>query len=428
MSNYFFGLDFGTSNSVLGYPSNGEVEIIDIDRSGLQKKIMRSVLYFDERNRVFTGEEAIRRYLEDDAIGRYMQSLKKFLPSPMSISTEIDRKMYRLDDLIAILLRRIREVGQRETGKDVARVVLGRPVFFSGNESEDKLAQKRLLSAAKKAGFQEIHFELEPIAAALAFESTLSEGEEKVVLVGDFGGGTSDFAVVKISGDGWKKKLDRWSDVLAVAGTNIGGDNFDSRIMEMKITPYFGRDAKISSPMRSGETFTVPRWIIAQLCAWHMIPFLKSKKNREAIRNQTRLAVTEDRHLLENLEVLVDYNYGFRLFQAIEKAKCELSEKEKSRIVFSQYQLEIDELITLQEFENFVGSDIEKLEECVNEAVSQSGISKPEIDAVFLTGGSSQIPLIRKFFIDQFGPEKIREANAFTSVAYGLSLTARKYQ
>jgi hypothetical chaperone protein len=278
MNKRFFGLDFGTSNSVLSRPCDGQAEIINIERYGEQKKIMRSVLYFDEENGVFTGEEAINRYIEDGAVGRYMQSLKKFLPSSFAISTEIDRRIYRLDDLIAILLRRIREAGQRETGEEVSRVVMGRPVSFSNNETEDNLAQKRLLSAAKKAGFQEIHFELEPIAAALAFESSLSKGEERIVLVGDFGGGTSDFAVVKISGDDWKKKADRRDDVLAVAGMNIGGDTFDSRIMEIKITPYFGSDARISSPMRSGEAFTVPRWIIAQLCAWHMIPFLRGKK------------------------------------------------------------------------------------------------------------------------------------------------------
>lgn len=424
-----FGLDFGTSNSALSVCKNGEISIVKIDPLNRLGNTMCSILFFDGERNAFVGEDALIHYVDEGEEGRYMQSLKKFLPDFSFRSTDVYGQSIKLEELISIILSRIKREGERQIGKEVNEVIMGRPVFFSKDQKTDQLAQTRLLSAAQLAGFKTIHFELEPIAAALTFETLLSGNEEKIVLVGDFGGGTSDFTVMKMTGGKWKSKADRQSDILAVEGIGIGGDTFDSRIMAFKITPHFGRDAKIHFVMssRKNDFDRMPFWIMENICQWHIIPQMRSLKNRESIRNIRRRVSFQDRHLVENLEVLIDFNYGLLLFQSIEKAKFELSKKDKARVVFDQYKLSIREKITRKEFEAVISADIEEIKKCVDSAVHQSGLEASQIDSVFLTGGSSQIPIIRNIFEAKFGGGKIRAADAFTSVAYGLGLAAIKY-
>jgi hypothetical chaperone protein len=174
--NTIFGLDFGTTNSALSINNGGQVEVIDIDEHNTSGKTLRSVIYFNEEDNVFIGQQAIQNYVNDGATGRFMQSIKSFLPSNQFDYTYINRRRYELEDLIAIILRRIKKKGEEYAGHEVSSVILGRPVVFSKNAEADKLAEKRLREAAEKAGFRNIQFQLEPIAAAFAFERTLKEG------------------------------------------------------------------------------------------------------------------------------------------------------------------------------------------------------------------------------------------------------------
>lgn len=424
MPESWVGLDFGTSNSAISLNHNGEIYVVNVDR--FTGKTMRSVLYFDLEKNVFIGEEAILKYIENGAIGRYMQSIKSFLPSTIFDHTNINRKLYKLDDLISIILSKLRYETEIKANCDIKNVVLGRPVVFSTEPEQDNLAQDRLLSAAQKAGFKNICFEYEPIAAALAYEATLKFGETKIGFVGDFGGGTSDFAVVRLIGGAWQQDRNRNDHVLSVGGVKIGGDIFDSRIMSRKITKYFGRDARVKY-IFSNDFHHVPYWIMENLSSWHIIPLLRDRKSRESIRNIKRHVLAEDRYLIENLEKLVDYNYGLELFRAIEKAKIELSTKIESKIIFYEDDIEIEENIKRDEFEKIIAEDVEDIQECIDSVIASSGIRYDGIDVVILTGGSSSIPIINKLFKKMFGEEKIREIDAFTSVANGLGLSSMKY-
>src|SRR3954447_22817591 len=187
-----FGIDFGTTNSALSVYRNGKVEVVPVDESAAL--LMRSVLYFDEDREIHVGREAISRYVEDGATGRFMQSIKTFLPNSSFISTEVFGKRYGIEDLVALVLTELKARGEAYVGCAVDRVVLGRPVVFSPDPAKDALAEQRLEKAARKAGFRQIWFQYEPVAAALTFEETLPAGQEKIVFIGDFGGGTSDFS------------------------------------------------------------------------------------------------------------------------------------------------------------------------------------------------------------------------------------------
>jgi hypothetical chaperone protein len=418
--NTIFGLDFGTTNSALSINNGGQVEVIDIDEHNTSGKTLRSVIYFNEEDNVFIGQQAIQNYVNDGATGRFMQSIKSFLPSNQFDYTYINRRRYELEDLIAIILRRIKKKGEEYAGHEVSSVILGRPVVFSKNAEADKLAEKRLREAAEKAGFRNIQFQLEPIAAAFAFERTLKEGEEKKVLIGDFGGGTSDFTILKAKGGSAHKTSNRSKDVLAVGGVYIGGDIFDSKLMWSKVAKHFGKDAKFKS--MTDQWIEIPTSITFKLRNWHLIPQLRDNKIREYLRSITQYA--DDRQAIENLYNLIEDNYGFMLFQAIEKAKIDLSFYDNSQIVFKEYDLLIKEAINRVELEGIIAEEVEDISKCVDFILRDAGMTEKEIDAVFITGGSSHIPCIKRIFVEKFGEEKIQQRDAFTSVAYGLGLSS----
>lgn len=411
-----FGIDFGTTNSALSIYRNEQVEIVNIDELNPNSSLMRSVLYFNEDNEIFAGHQAINNYVGEGAAGRFMQSIKTFLPNRSFESTEIFGKKYGIDDLVAIILRKIKARGEAYVGCQVDSVVLGRPVVFSEDPEKDALAERRLENAARKAGFRNIWFQLEPVAAALAFEESLPADTEKLVLIGDFGGGTSDFTVIRVKGGAFAR-ADRRSDVLSLGGVYTAGDKFDSQIMWDKIAKYFGRGVKYKG-MGKEELFDIPHSLIYTLCQWHRIPLLRARKTREQIRLIKHAAT--DRVAIENLEHLISDNYGFFLFQSIEKAKCELSQLERTTISFKERDLVITEEITRAEFESINAENLSRIANCIDEVIARSGITHSKIDTVFLTGGTSRIPMIRNLFVERFGSEKLENRDAFTSVVHGL--------
>jgi len=411
-----FGIDFGTTNSALSIYRNGKVEVVSIDELNANSSLMRSVLYFNEESEIFAGHEAINHYVNEGAAGRFMQSIKTFLPNRSFESTEVFGKKYGIDDLVAIILRKIKAKGEAYVGCRVDSVVLGRPVLFSEDAEKDALAQNRLEAAARKAGFKKIWFQFEPVAAALSYEETLAAGVEKAVLIGDFGGGTSDFTVIRVKGGDFAR-ADRRSDVLSLGGVYTAGDKFDSQIMWDKIAKYFGRGVKYKG-MGKEEVFDIPHSLIYTLCQWHRIPLLRARKTREQIRLIKHAAT--DRKAIENLEHLITDNYGFFLFQSIEKAKCELSHLDLTRINFEERDLSISEAISKEEFESINAENFARIANCIDEVVARSGLKHGEIDTVFLTGGTSRIPFIRNLFLERFGAEKLENRDAFTSVVHGL--------
>lgn len=420
-----FGLDFGTVNSALAVNVGGSIELVNIDKFNNSGKTLKSVIYFDpEEKKFYVGQQAVNHYIDNDAWGRYVQSAKTFLSDKSFEYTEIGGKIYKLDQLIAIILKNIKEKGQEYLGKELNRVVLGRPVVFSTDIEREKLAVERLLSAARIAGFEDVHLQYEPIAAALAFESTLPQDEEKIILVGDFGGGTSDFTVVRARGGRHQKRNDRKSDILGLSGVYVGGDDFDSSLMWNKVAYYFGKDVRVRALM-SDFDLPVSSMILNNLKKWHLIPQLRLPSTTNLLREIKYQADKPD--LIENLEKLVEENYGYMLFQLIEKVKCELSSLPTSVINLNELFLKIKEDVSRDEFENFIAADIEKIEVCIEEAIYQAGIAYEDVDVVFLTGGSSHVPIIKRIFSEKFGGEKINQTNAFTSVACGLGISGNLY-
>ncbi len=413
------GLDFGTTNSALALYENSKVRVVNINNEMSDENTLRSVLLMNKNKESLIGQCAVSQYVKTGGKGcRFLQSLKTFLPDIGFTGTTIFGKRFDIDDLIALILKEIKRIGEQSAGRSVNQVVLGRPVFFSKDPAHDQLAENRLKSAAIKAGFTDICFEYEPIAATLAYIEKMVDKEE-IVLMGDFGGGTSDFTIMRLKSDMLTTNEEKRKRILSMGGVYVGGDTFDSRIMWEKGTPHFGRH--LTSQDIKGTALPVPLWIMYTLCEWHMIPFLRDQKTLEIIREIKR--TTDTPKLIENLEYLVHENKGFSFFQAIEEAKTKLSTLEKTTINYCDKHIHIEEPITRSEFETFIAKDIDAISKCVVGTLNEASITKSEIDKVLLTGGSSFVPAVQRVFKEMFGEQKIIHLDAFTSVAHGLALS-----
>lgn len=418
-----FGLDFGTSNSVLSTVHDGVVQVVDIDPKSESPKTLKSVIFFDEEGNICVGQEAIDQYLTyRGSYGRLMQSIKTHLPDKSFVEACIFGKWFYVEELIAILLKEIKHQGEQHVGHNVDSVVLGRPVVFSGDKERDALAEKRLHDAAIRTGFRHIEFLFEPVAATLAYESTLPKGKEQLVLMADFGGGTSDFVVMRLcGGSSWKGEKGK-DAILSVGGVSIGGDSFDSLIMKHKLRKYFGEGAHYRG--MSEQVLDVPTSLVDLACNWRTTSSLKTPRVIASIREVKRS--TDNQEALQNLETLIAENLSYMLSRAVESAKCTLSGVENSYIEFLEKGIIINESITEKEFSKFGYESVVQLKECLNDTLCKAGVRDKDIDLVLLTGGTSFIPVVRNIFLEKFDSKKVFPIDAFTSVGYGLGLYAKK--
>ncbi|AKF79600.1 hypothetical chaperone protein [Myxococcus fulvus] len=405
------GLDFGTSNTAAALPDG---TVLSLQPHTSEPRLYRSVMFFpDDEREIYTGADAINRYLEDNT-GRFIQSVKSFLHSSSFRATQVKGRTFTIEDLVAILLRRVREAAGAHMGTPPEAVVLGRPAVFTPDPDADALAQKRLHRAAELAGFQHIEFLIEPIAAALAYEAQLTRDE--LVLVADFGAGTTDLTLMRL-GPSRRGAKDRRPDVVGSTGVRIGGDRFDAEIMRHKLLPRFGAGSTYRVRGLSDKRLPIPQHIMAKLLSWHEMSFIREKSTQELLN--TMMETSDKPAEIEALHDLVVDNLGYRLFRAIEAAKVRLSRDDVATIDFEEARINLHEPITRAEFDAFSKPLLDELEQCTQGLLSRHPEAE-HIDAVFLTGGSSQIPAVRQLYVRRFGEERVRTADAFTSVAEGL--------
>ncbi len=420
MNNLVYGIDFGTTNSAIAFLNSNGVDFVTHGND--QKKIIPSVLFFPEgRKECYLGEEALSKYFGESMDGRLMQSIKSTLPLKWLQGTQINGKFRRIEDLVALILADLKRKADIQTGENVKKAVIGRPAVFSEDDEKEECAKTRLLLAAQKAGFEEIHFQIEPIAAALFYELSLTNSE--LVLVADFGGGTSDFTLMKLSPDNLQKN-DRQADILGTSGVSIAGDKLDSAIMWNKLVKYFGADITWTT-WEQKQPLGMPVHIMRSICDWRQIAFLRESKQRRNISKIGYLA--NDPDAVARLEALIDENLGFSLFRSIEKAKTGLSDKPEEIVDFHQSIIDISECITREEFNWMITPEIEAIDSCLEKFLSGLHIAKSEISSVFTTGGTAYVPRIKEFLKQKFGEEKMRPGDAFISVASGLALSSKLF-
>lgn len=413
MSRYIYGIDFGTTNSA--------ISIIDTSSNKIVKTYSESSLIFfpqlkNARSSLsyFVGKQAIEKYVENNMQGRFMKSLKRVLPRSGFKETRVYNRKFKAEDLVCIILKYLKEKADSFVGEDIRKAVFGRPVVFDEDPEKDQLAQNRLLKAAKLAGFEQIAFQMEPIAAAFTYERLISRDE--LVLVADLGGGTSDFTLMKLSPSKLKMP-DRKEDIIGQGGIYIGGDNFDSSIMWNKGTYHFGRGLTYKD---FETTVEVPRSFYHNICSWEKMNFFDSLKLQNALDKFYFL--TDKNPRFKNLVDLIRNNLGYAVFQQVEKAKVNLSEREHVNFEFTHNGIGFEEPISIEEFSTeIIGEDLNKIRSYLLDFLQKSGVSPEEIDTVFMTGGTSMVKPIRDFMIKLFEKKAIKSGDNFNSVANGLA-------
>jgi len=412
------GIDFGTTNSALALASpDGAVRLA---RFG-GETTYGSILYFDEHDsaargtlRVVAGPEAIQSYLSAKAPGRLIQSMKSYLASALFNQTQILGETFSLEELIGIFLRSLRKSAEAQFGELGSTLVVGRPVHFSGTKEhkDDDFAEGRLRAAFANAGFTKVSFLPEPVAAAYKYQRQLDHDE--LVLIADFGGGTSDFSLVRL-------EAESGAVVIGNDGVGIAGDTFDSKLVRNLVAPMLGLGSQYRSQF--GKVLPVPNWLYEHLERWHYLSFLKTRKNMELLR-QIRFQALEPRKINALID-LVDHDLGYRLYQSTERTKCALSEDNRAVFHFDDAAVTIDEAVARVEFEQWIAPQVSQIGACVDRLLNNCHIASQDVDAIFMTGGSSFVPAIRKIFAQKFGAATpIRTGQEFTSVAEGLAIHA----
>ena len=450
MSVLRYGLDFGTSNSSIALADGGRVRLLPIDPSAPDPSVAPTVLFIARGGGISIGHEAVREFVarnagreivrkrvntgkiisthygdefvqfdaDVDAPGRFFQSLKSFLRDSSFDGTKVFDRSYTLEELIAAFLTVVKARADAAAGRDVRAVSMGRPVHFSDDGTRDDAAQARLLRAAQLAGFADVRFMYEPIGAALEYEAGLAR--EELAIVFDFGGGTLDFSVIRL-GPARRAHADRRADILAVGGVVIGGNTLDEDIMERRLLEYFG--SRIAARTLSGNTVSYPQWLLGLLRSWHTIQLLNERGTTKFLR-EFRAIAKYNRDEVDALLCLVQRNYGWELFEEIERVKIALSARTDAELQFVREAIRIREPLSRRSFERLIAPRLNAIEEALNRTLADAQVEPEDIDVVLRTGGSSQIPAVQAMLERKFGAAKVYKQDVFTSIVSGLALAA----
>ena len=435
------GIDFGTSNSGVAVFDGQKVRLLPVDPKNVLPEVIKTVLYITKDYRTYLGQEAVETYYRDNVNrqrrfvkqwageieyrgsdmfymrdifvyvdelkpGRLLQYLKTALRKDGYQGTQIFERYYSVGDLAKTYLSLLRQRAEDVLGETIDAVTLGRPVKFSEHPEQDHKAQEILRQAAHEAGFKEVDFELEPVAAALYYEQRMTKPQN--VIIFDFGGGTLDIAVMRL-GDAKSRK------VYASGGVDIAGSDFDRTIIEKRMLQHFGFGKVKHHPEIMQMIQAIPDWMA--------LPELGTPINKNILEKAIQAKVVPVR--LKALEHLIYNDLAFTFYNRVEAGKIALSNEGATIISLEDKDIALWELYTRSQFESDIQHYVADVEKILLETIARSGLEIEEIDTVVKTGGSSNIPLFTGMLARLFGAGKVKESNAFSSVVAGLAIKAR---
>jgi hypothetical chaperone protein len=434
------GIDFGTSNSGVAVYDGQRVKLLPVDPKNVLPEVIKTVLYITKDYRTYLGQEAVETYYRDNVNrqrryvkqwageidvygadmhyvrdifvyvdelkpGRLLQYLKTALRKDNYQGTQIFERYFTVGDLAQTYLSLLKQRAENILGETIDRVTLGRPVKFSEQPEQDHKAQETLRQAAHEAGFKEVDFELEPIAAALDYEQSMTKPQNVVIF--DFGGGTLDIAVMRL-GDAKSRK------VYASGGVDIAGSDFDRTIIEKRMLAHFGYGKVKHHPEIMDMIHAIPDWMA--------LPEMGTPINRNILEKAIQAKVVPVR--LKALEGLIYNDLAFTFYNRVEAGKIALSNEGATVISLEDKDISLWELYARAQFETDIYHYLVDVEKVLLDTIAKSGLDVEEIDAVVKTGGSSNIPLFTGMLARIFGKEKVKESNSFGSVVAGLAIKA----
>jgi hypothetical chaperone protein len=411
------GLDFGTTNSVVALAGPGEApEMVEFAAPEGPSPVFRSALCFweDAGVQVEAGPWAIAEYLEYPEGSRFLQSFKSVAASTAFEHASVFDRRLRFEDLGRTFLDKLVAHSGGKLDRRPERIVVGRPIEYAGGRPDPVLARQRY--DAMFAGFgAEIHYVYEPIGAAFSFARRLSE--PTTLLVADFGGGTSDFSVVRVEAPGAARRC----VALGHAGIGIAGDRFDYRIIDQLVLPLLGKGGSYRS---FDKLLEIPGGYFADFGDWSRLALMRNRRTLEALHKLQRAA--EDPAAIGRMIAIIENELGYRLYDAVGKLKRALSGVAQAEFKFDGGGVKIATDVRREQFEGWIAPDLARIEATVDRALAASGVSEGAIDRVFLTGGSSLIPAVRDIFVRRFGEDRIGAGGELTSIAHGLAMVAQE--
>ena len=414
------GLDFGTTNSVVArVGADGQPYLIDFAAPGEISAVFRSALCFyeDDSGRGLAceaGPWAIAEYLEFPQGSRFLQSFKSVAASATFEHASIFDKRMRFEELGRLFLAKLASHTGGALAHPPQRVVVGRPVHYAGGRPDEALARQRY--DAMFAGFgAEIHYVYEPLGAAFSYAARIEDAA--TILVADFGGGTSDFSVVRVAPPGAAKRC----TPLGHAGIGIAGDQFDSRIVDKLVLPILGYGGLYRSFDKQLE---IPRGYFADFNDWSRLALMRNRRTLEELHKLQKNAF--DPEAIGRMIAIIDQEQGYRLYDSVGQLKRALSQVDAAEFHFDGEGVKIDATVTRAQFEGWIADDLARMAATVDRALAESGVDEAGIDRVFLTGGTSLIPAVRALFTQRFGEDRIASGGELTSIANGLALIGQE--
>lgn len=414
-----YAIDYGTTNSLLTAASAKKVyEPVIFRTPGGESTTLKSIIFVDKQFNWSFGKKAIDLYLDDPTSGRLFKSIKKFLPDSSFEETKVFSKKFFLHDIISKQLAFMKKTADVHYQYECDSVILGHPARYASSDVKHQLALERLRASAQSAGFKNIQFCPEPVAAAYKFQHTLSS--EKIVLMVDLGGGTSDFTVLKMS----QHPL-RPSDVISLGGIPIAGDALDGALMKLKFTREFGLDASYRLPMGQ-NLLNLPITFLKKLYSPADLALLSSHQYIKLLEDVARYAVdSENPQKIKTFIYLLEERLGYSFYREIEKAKICLSQSSLAHFSFLYPGISIEAQINHEDFHLAISEPVNQILDCLDKTISDGGLSDNQIDIVCLTGGTTEIPYLKEKLLARFGA-KLKESDKFSSVVAGLASKAQQ--
>ncbi|MCI9866063.1 Hsp70 family protein [Rhizobium skierniewicense] len=413
------GLDFGTTNTVMAMSDSGNTShSMRFTSSAGTTDSMRTALSFMKSGtfgasalQVEAGHAAIRQFIDNPGDCRFLQSIKTFAASSLFQGTLVYAKRQSFEDLMEVFLRKLKTYAGDEWRDDIQTVVAGRPVRFAGSNPDEELAIARYNDALTRAGFPEIHYVYEPVAAAYYFAQSLKKDAN--VLVADFGGGTTDYSLIRFETHAGKLS----ATPIGHSGVGVAGDHFDFRMIDNLVSPEIGKGSKFKS---FDKVLDVPNGYYVNFGRWNQLSIFKTSKEFTDLKSLVRSALEPEK--LEMFIDLVEHDEGYPLYQAISATKMALSSQEEAEFNFSPLGKAGRKMVKRSDFDQWIVDDLAKIEGALDEVLEKTNTSPDAIDKVFLTGGTSFVPAVRQLFTRRFDADRIETGGELLSIAHGLAM------
>jgi hypothetical chaperone protein len=412
------GIDFGTTNTTIAMAGDNSAPHIVPVESG-KDEIPTAIFFEENTGKVYFGQTAQTKYMNGDE-GRFMRSLKRVLGSNlMKTGTNVAGSQKKFQDIIGYFIKNLKDKLDAAAGENVENVVMGRPVHFRDNDADgDARAENELLQIAQKAGFKNVLFQFEPIAAAFAHEQKLAT--EQLAVVIDIGGGTSDFTIIRLGGN-LINKSDRRDDILANTGVRIGGNDFDKQLSLKTFMPEFGKGTEYKS---YDKNLSVPTTQYFDLSEWSQVNSLYTYKNLNMVKRCFAFSLEPEKYgrLLDTIEKQL----GHKVLAAVENTKIALTDKNELMVDLDFMSSRTQIPANRKDFEESIEANTLKIIDSVKECVKLSGVKPDAVQLIILTGGSTEIPYIRDTLCGLFPNAKVSGENKLSSVGLGLAFDAMR--